>query len=453
MPLEFNGDALCLSGTTGSKLKTEIVSRYYELWLDITTGGKRRNYGRPVSIVDMNAGTGELSIQDANEIILGSAGHVLDLRYGISPRKYENLSIILLETHKGCRERLSNVISRRWPQVELESSGEGRFESSDGMTVLFTSQNDVLNYIEEGNLNKFALFYFDPLRSTEWSIIDRIAEERIEKPFQHRTEFLVFFFTSDWVRGRTDFAPLPRSKNQDKWSEEEKESAAAATEAFGGKEWMGVVTSEASEEQMMKNFVYLYRRRLRKWFRFVQPLPFIPKKGERYDLFSCSNFHLGARLVSKFYQSKTGGFDVQASADEVYHKFIRLQPKLRRDRRGTTRPVAWKVLWQVIKYHPTGVCDKYCSGIQEHTNNRSEEAQSILEGLEAAGYLYEIKPEEWPWEEEKFPIYSVNWDVVEERLEINRPCEPDPLKPGEEIGRNHRQDDEVKERWVQDTLV
>ena len=62
MPLEFHDDAICLSGIYGTKLKSQIIQKYYKLWWQITTGGKNLNYKYPTSIIDMNAATGEIYI-------------------------------------------------------------------------------------------------------------------------------------------------------------------------------------------------------------------------------------------------------------------------------------------------------------------------------------------------------------------------------------------------------
>ncbi len=37
MALEFEGDAISLSGLTGSKLKSEIIGEYYPFWWNITS--------------------------------------------------------------------------------------------------------------------------------------------------------------------------------------------------------------------------------------------------------------------------------------------------------------------------------------------------------------------------------------------------------------------------------
>ena len=74
MSLEFKQDAICLSGLTGSKLKCEVIGQYYPFWWNITSGGKRVNYNWPTAIVELDAATGEVYIEDTSETIPGSSG-------------------------------------------------------------------------------------------------------------------------------------------------------------------------------------------------------------------------------------------------------------------------------------------------------------------------------------------------------------------------------------------
>lgn len=77
----FHGDALCLSGITGTRLKSEVLSRYYQFWWNIVSGGEQNDHRYSTTIIELNAGTGELFIEDTSEIILGSAGHALQLKF------------------------------------------------------------------------------------------------------------------------------------------------------------------------------------------------------------------------------------------------------------------------------------------------------------------------------------------------------------------------------------
>lgn len=39
-PLEFVEDAICLSGLTGTKLKSDVIGQYYPFWWGITSTGE-----------------------------------------------------------------------------------------------------------------------------------------------------------------------------------------------------------------------------------------------------------------------------------------------------------------------------------------------------------------------------------------------------------------------------
>jgi len=80
MALKFVQDAICLSGLTGSKLKCDVIGEYYPFWWGITSGGQTANYEWPTAIVELDAATGEVYIEDTKETILGSAGHALELK-------------------------------------------------------------------------------------------------------------------------------------------------------------------------------------------------------------------------------------------------------------------------------------------------------------------------------------------------------------------------------------
>ena len=66
MGLEFVGDAISLSGLTGSKLKSEIIGEYYPFWWNITSGGDRNNHDWPTAIVELDAATAEMYIEESS---------------------------------------------------------------------------------------------------------------------------------------------------------------------------------------------------------------------------------------------------------------------------------------------------------------------------------------------------------------------------------------------------
>jgi len=132
--LGFHGDAVLLSGPAGTRLKTRIVGDYYGFWWKITSGGPTLQYRHPTAIVDMNAATGEVYIEETNETILGSAGHALSLKYD-SGLPTGALSVVLVEQNSDCYVRQKRVISRRWANVPVDQAG-GSIDQNDSTPCL-----------------------------------------------------------------------------------------------------------------------------------------------------------------------------------------------------------------------------------------------------------------------------------------------------------------------------
>src|SRR4030042_2714040 len=172
MPLEFVNDAICLSGLTGSKLKCDVIGEYYPFWWGITSGGPKANYKFPTAIVELDAATGEVYIQQTKETILGSAGHALNLK--CTNPNTRNLKVILVEKNMDCYLHLKNVIRRRWSKINIQTS-EGPFRSNLNNVYLInqpleTALSDLAK-LELGN----AIFFFDPLRRVEYTTLDKVA--------------------------------------------------------------------------------------------------------------------------------------------------------------------------------------------------------------------------------------------------------------------------------------
>jgi len=119
MALEFKGDAICLSGLSGTRLKCDIIGKYYRFWWNITSGGKAQDYKFPTGIIDLHAATGEVYIVDTGETVLGSAGHVIELK--ATDPNTEHLKAILVEENRECYDHLKNVIRRRWLRLHLKN--------------------------------------------------------------------------------------------------------------------------------------------------------------------------------------------------------------------------------------------------------------------------------------------------------------------------------------------
>lgn len=231
MALEFVKDAICLSGLTGSKLKCDVIGDCYPFWWNITSGGQRANHDWNTSIVELDAATGEVYIEDTKGIILGSSGHALNLK--CSNPNTKKLKVILVERDANCYSHLKNVISRSWCNVDIELA-EGPMHLNSSNIYLFNMELDrALSNIEKIELGN-ALFLFDPLRSIEYRTIEKVAKKRIKTYYETGTEFIIFIFTSDWFLGRDGFAGLPTTVNENTWTVDEKISVLEADALFGG---------------------------------------------------------------------------------------------------------------------------------------------------------------------------------------------------------------------------
>ena len=429
MPLEFHDDAIILSGIYGTELKTSIIANYYKFWLNVTTRG---SWG-DVNIIEMNAGTGEIYIEDTKQTILGSAGHVLDLKYGQSGAIYSKLNIILIEEDNECRKHLNNVLKRRWPRAELVNSDGKKRWSRDGEVVLYNDADTFLNESSSGELLGISLFYFDPLLSVSWELIERITKSRIIDPFQIGTEFLIFFFTSDWINGRKKFHALPRTKEISSWNAGERKSVQFADETFGNRSWLDIMTSESDDEQLKNGLIELYKSKLRVWFRFVVPLPFVPKRNELYHVFCCSNFSVGTSVLSSIYGEYAQSFGLQADNNSTYNIFKAKYPSLLADLSPRKRPVEWRVLWHVMRNHADGICDNRCRTLLEIAGNE-QNVKKKIKWLEKENYLKQFNVQYWPWDAPKFTIYQIDWEVVNEKLNVDRPIIAEPLQPPKNKG-------------------
>jgi three-Cys-motif partner protein len=207
MPLGFVGDAISLSGLAGTKLKCDVIGEYYPFWWGITSGGKKSEHRLPTTIVELDAATGEVYIEDSKETVLGSAGHALELK--AKTPQIENLKLILIERNPDCYSHLKNVIRRRWPNISIKETDGPISSNTSNIYLLNMTLDDALEKIGELELGN-AIFFFDPLRSVEFATIDKVASKRMTTFYKTGTEFIIFIFTSDWFLGRDEFAPLPR---------------------------------------------------------------------------------------------------------------------------------------------------------------------------------------------------------------------------------------------------
>jgi len=419
MALEFVQDAICLSGLTGSRLKCEVIGLYYALWWEITSGGRTRNHAWPTAIVELDAGTGEVHIKERKETILGSSGHALDLK--LDNPKTQNLKVVLVERDADCYERLKRVMARRWANVEF-TEGRARYSPSN-IYLLNAELDDALNLIDNIKLGN-ALFFFDPLRSVRYQAIENVARKRITGYYKVGTEFIVFIFTSDWFLGRDEFAALPSKIDESTWTGGQSATVAEADSLFGDTRWRQHILNNAPVYEREERLIELYRDRLHKWFRYILPMPFNPKKNQLFHLILCSNFETGVRATRKFYCDTTGNPVYSPDSRRAFDEFKRHHPEVFQGLPGNRRPIQWLMLRRIVTDHEEGICDYLCRDFEDIEENGAKR-EAALEWLENKGYLTRQNyTNVW-----QFPVqqYRLNWATIKGKLGIDSPTPFEPL--------------------------
>ncbi len=434
MGLEFKDKAIVLSGVAGTRLKTSVLGNYYYFWHKVQSGGEARSYRYSTSIVDLNAGTGLIYIDDEDEIIRGSAGHALDLKYATPDIGTNNLRLYLIENDLQCRLFLIENMEEKW-DLHLTSRRDLDYPLlTNGSVWLFESEEHFLRFTGGGAMIERGLFLFDPLLAPEYGIIERVAQHRLRAPFQIRTEFLLFFFTSDWISGRTGFAPLPRSTNEAIWTEEEKATVNQADDVFGDRSWLTITSSGQNDGHIQNALLNAYVLKMMKWFRFVLPVPFQPRTEQMYHLLCCSNYEVGinaiksnwAHLVS-MHKGNLIQSGVTDHANSVYPDFKRLHPELIRSLpTRMRRPLEWKILWQIAKSFVDGTADSFDRSLLKIVPDQSE-LDTILKWLADEHYILQVSNIPWAWElQEPLCRYRAAYDVLSDRLGLSPliPMEP-----------------------------
>jgi three-Cys-motif partner protein len=420
LTLEFVGDAISLSGLTGTKLKCDVIGEYYPFWWNITSGGKKKEHRLPTAIVELDAATGEVYIKDSKETILGSAGHALELKAKASFT--ENLKVVLIEKDSGCYYHLKNVIRRRWPNISVEEAEGPISSNTSNIYLLNITLDNALEKIKELELGN-ALFFFDPLRNVEFVTIDRVARERIKTFYGTRTEFIIFVFTSDWFLGRDESAPLPSTSKENSWTEDEKKTVLEADSLFGDREWRIYLLNDDPIEKKEENLIRLYKGRLHKWFRYVLPLPFNPKQNQIFHLILCSNFEAGVRATRDFYSTKTGNPKYSPNNADAYRIFCTLHPEISIELNGRRKPLHWRILWMTIMQHEEGICDYKCKDFRKIEPD-AEKCQQVLDWLEEKKYIDPVNfKNAWG---SSIKQYRLNWTIIKDRMGVDP---PPPLRP------------------------
>jgi three-Cys-motif partner protein len=420
MPLEFEQDAICLSGLTGSKLKCEIIGQYYPLWWNITSGGKASGYDWPTAIIELDAATGEVYIEDTGETILGSSGHALDLK--CSNPNTSRLQVILVEKDPDCYAHLKSVIRRRWTNIDMDLAQGQMQRSPSGISLLNLDLDTALKTLQGMKLGN-ALFFFDPLRSVEYGVIEKVARGRITGYYGIGTEFIIFIFTSDWFLGRDDFAPLPTSSNEDTWSSDEKRTVSEADALFGSLDWRAQILNDSPIHERENGLIALYRNKLHKWFRYILPMPFNPKTNQVFHLILCSNYEIGVRATRDFYCEVARNPRYAPDNDAACTLFRRHHPELFVGLKGRQRPLHWRLLWTTIKNHEEGICDCMCSDYTKIQKDVAER-QNLLDWLASKGYLLRIDSGN-AWNS-GITQYQLNWATIKANLGVPPPL---PFRP------------------------
>lgn len=259
----------------------------------------------------------------------------------------------------------------------------------------------------------------------KWEIIETVGRGRLQNYYQTGTEFIIFLFTSDYFLGRGEFAAFPRTSDGQFWSEPEKKSVQEADELFGNTIWRSKILCNHDILRRQNDFVNLYQENLQKWFRYVLPLPFKPKKGQLYHLIICSNYEAGIRETKSHYSNRMGNKKVNQDNTLAYNRFKALHHDLCKECTGSTKPLEWKILWASIRQE-IGIRDFMCMDIRRLENN-SERRKNALVWLGQNSYLLPID-QECAWSD---PInkYTLNWQYCRDKLGVELPLPLIPISP------------------------
>jgi three-Cys-motif partner protein len=336
-----------------------------------------------------------------------------------------SLKLVLIEEDSKCYEHLINVISRRISKIPVQVCEGPVDQNPTNIFLMNLSLDEAL--LKMGGIPKLgnSIFFFDPLRMVKWDSLEKVARDRIKKYYQTGTEFIVFLFTSDYFLGRDEFAAFPTINNEKEWSESEKQSIQEADELFGDTNWRSKILSSDDILARQNTFVNMYQAKLQKWFRYVLPLPFRPKKNQLYHLMICSNFEAGIRETKSHYSKRMSLKKVNLDNTIAYKNFEILHHDLCRDFPAPQKPLEWKILWAMIK-HEIGIRDFMCSDIRKFEAGNTRR-QNAMTWLEQHSYLIPINvPCAWGSPYQK---YTLNWQYCKDKLGIELPVPLTPISP------------------------
>lgn len=422
MPLEFHDDAICLSGLLGTKLKSKIIHDYYELWWEITSGGPRVNYDYYTAIIEMNAGTGEIYIKESNESIMGSAGCALELKFNNQYVDNPNICVILVEEDEECINHLKNVINRKYPHADINEKIEDLDFTARDCVLIRNNVSEAIKTINDLSIRGRIIYFFDPLLSVDMEPLRETYEKRIKYPFVTGVEFIIFFFSSDWINGRDDFNPLPNNVDAKNWNEDERTVVRLLEDVYGDDEWHELILTTEQPQIRMINLIKEYQKRLFRLFRFVIPMPFAPKVNHLYHLIFCSNFRAGASIISRFYEKSTNNIWIPDNR-VTYNKFRQLHKSDIIFPGGNKRPLEWKLLWNFIKNYNNGKFDILSRDVREIETNRIL-LQKSMKWLNDKRYIGKYASTQYRGR--KVDRYELKWIEIEKNLKLKK---PPPFKP------------------------
>jgi len=422
MPLKFENDAICLSGVLGTKLKSKIIHNYYDLWWRITSGGPNKYFRYSTAIIEMNAGTGEIFIEDTNETILGSAGSALDLKFNNRHFFNPNLTLVLVEENKECVAHLKNVIRRRFPKANVLDEDLNLDDLNRECVLIRKNVDEAIEAITQMGIKGRCIYFFDPLLSINMNPLKKIYDTYIESPFTSGIEFLIFFFTSDWILGRENFNKLPITINSEDWTSHEKETVDKLEDVYGDKDWYEQILNKKTNEERMNLLIKEYQKRLFRMFRFVIPMPFAPKEKQLYHLLFCSNYKTGASIITLFFSKLTKN-QWNPNNRLIYNRFRSKYSGRLNFPRGSRRPSEWKLLWNFIKYYRNGKFDKLSNDVQEIAGNDIEKSFNWLEKEKLIRLFSKSK-----YLGREISRYELNWTSIKTILNLEKSDEFKPLK-------------------------
>ena len=188
--------------------------------------------------------------------------------------------------------------------------------------------------------------------------------------------------------------------------------------SFGSEDWQDSILNLQGTNERSEKIVELYRKKLHRWFRYVLPMPFKPKVNQLYHIFMCSNYERGVDITRGFYANYSQNQLYEPDNIRAYRNFARRHPDVFMGLERKKRPLQWKFLWAIMKYHEEGIADVMCEDLkllEEDWRNRVD----ILDWLESKGYLRKKPPLSDIWNE--YDSYELDWQNVKSSLNVDSP--------------------------------